>query len=51
MELLTQQEIDDPDRKEQEYSAKEAFDSMDIDDYEKDDDIDGTMEALDGYED
>jgi hypothetical protein len=51
MELLNQQEIDDPDKKEQEYSAKEAFDSMDIDDYEKDDDIDGTMEALDGYED
>ena len=51
MELLTQQEIDDPDRKETEYSAKEASDSMDIDDYEKDDDIDGTMEALDGYED
>lgn len=51
MELLTQQEIDDPDKKEEEYSAQEAFDSLDIDDYEKDDDIDGTMEALDGYED
>ena len=49
-ELLTQQEIDDPDKKEESYSAQEAFDSLDIDDYEKDDDIDGTAEALDGYE-
>jgi hypothetical protein len=49
-ELLTQQEIDDPDKKEQEYSAQEAFDSLDIDDYDRDDDIDGAAEALDGYE-
>ncbi len=49
-ELLTQQEIDDPDKKEESYSAQEAFDSLDIDDYEQDDDIDGTAEALDGYE-
>jgi hypothetical protein len=49
-ELLTQQEIDDPDRKEEEYSAQEAFDSLDIDDYEKNDDFDGAAEALDGYE-
>jgi hypothetical protein len=49
-ELLTQQEIDDPEKKEESYSAQEAFDSLDIDDYEKDDDIDGTAEALDGYE-
>jgi hypothetical protein len=51
MELLTQQEIDDPEKKEKEYDAKEEFDSLDIDDYEKDDDIDGSFEALDGYED
>jgi hypothetical protein len=49
-ELLTQQEIDDPDKKDQYYSEQEAFDSLDIDDYERDDDIDGTAEALDGYE-
>ena len=49
-ELLSQQEIDDPDKKDELYSTQEAFDSLDIDDYEKDDDIDGTAEALDGYE-
>jgi len=49
-ELLTQHEIDDPDKKEQVYSEQEAIDSLDIDDYDKDDDIDGTAEALDGYE-
>ena len=49
-ELLTQQEIDDPDKKDQNYTEQEAFDSLDIDDYEHDDDIDGAAEALDGYE-
>ena len=49
-ELLTQQEINDPEKKDELYSAQEAFDSLDIDDYEKDDDIDETAEALDGYE-
>ena len=49
-ELLTQQEIDDPDKKDQVYSEQEAFDSLDIDDYEQDDDVDGAAEALDGYE-
>lgn len=49
-ELLTQEEIDDPARKEAEYDANEAFDSLDIDDYEQDDDIDGSAEALDGFE-
>jgi hypothetical protein len=50
-ELLTQQEIDDPNKKEELYSTQEAFDALDIDDYEQDDDIDGMAEALDGYED
>jgi hypothetical protein len=45
-ELLSQEEIDDPERKEQEYDAQEAFDSLDIDDYEINDDIDNSMEAL-----
>ena len=49
-ELLTQQEIDDPLQEEEQYSNEEAKNSLDIDDYEVDDDIDGTMEALDGYE-
>jgi hypothetical protein len=54
-ELLTQNEIDDPDKKEEEYSLKEASDAFDIDDYvdeedKKYDDIDNTIEALDGYE-
>jgi hypothetical protein len=54
-ELLTKEEIDDPDRKESEYSNKEANDALDIDDYGDDDegkyeDIDNSAEALDGYE-
>ena len=49
-ELLTQQEIDDPEKKDELYSSQEALDSLDIDDYEQDDDVDGTAEALDGYE-
>jgi hypothetical protein len=49
-ELLTKQEIDDKEKKEENYSAQEAFDSLDIDDYEQDDDIDGAAEALDGFE-
>uniref|UniRef100_A0A6C0DA89 Uncharacterized protein n=1 Tax=viral metagenome TaxID=1070528 RepID=A0A6C0DA89_9ZZZZ len=47
-ELVTSQEIDDEKVKEQNYDAQEAFDSLDIDDYDQDDDIDGNMEALDG---
>ncbi len=50
-ELMTQQEIDDPNRKEEEYDSKEAKDAMDIDDYDAEgDDYDGREEALDGYE-
>jgi hypothetical protein len=49
-ELMTQKEIDDPDKKDQDYSNKEAQTSLDIDDYDVDDDIDGTAEALDGFE-
>ena len=49
---MTQEEIDDPDAKEQMYTQLEAFDSLDIDDYEpnEDFDIDNSFEALDGYE-
>lgn len=49
-ELMTQQEIDDPNKKEEEYDNKEAMDSLDIDDYENDDDFEGNAEALDGFE-
>ena len=54
-ELLTQSEIDDPDKKEEEYNVKEATYALDIDDYsdeedKKYDDIDNSVEALDGYE-
>jgi hypothetical protein len=54
-ELLTQQEIDDPNKKGDEYSAQEASESFDVDDYgdEEDakyDDIDVNTEAFDGYE-
>ena len=49
-ELFAEGEIDENKIKENNYDAQEAKDSMDIDDYEVDDDIDGTMEALDGYE-
>lgn len=42
----------DPDAKiindEQNYDAQEIIDAFDIDDYEKDDDIDGNIEAFDG---
>ena len=36
--------------KEANYDAQEAHDAFDVDDYEVDDDIDGTAEAFDGYE-
>ena len=51
-ELLTQQEIDDPDKKETDYSNQEALNSLDIDDYEQgaDDEIEAAAEALDGFE-
>ena len=51
-ELLNNKEIDEQQTKEKDSNidAKEAEQSMDIDDYEVDDDIDGTMEAYDGYE-
>lgn len=49
-ELMTQQEIDDPNKKEEDYDNKEAMESLDIDDYENDEDNEGYMEALDGFE-
>jgi hypothetical protein len=49
-ELFAEGEIDENKIKENNYDAQEAKDSLDIDDYEVDDDIDGAAEALDGYE-
>ena len=54
-ELLTKQEIDDPENKDVEYTNKEENESLDIDDYGDNEDgqyedIDETIEALDGYE-
>ena len=48
-ELLTNQEAEDKKDKEKDenYDAQQAFESLDIDDYDVDDDYDGAMEALD----
>jgi hypothetical protein len=45
-EILNQEELNDPEKKEKDYSMEEAFNSLDIDDYEINDDIDGSIEAL-----
>ena len=50
-ELLSKEEIDDPDKKEQNITSNEELNALDIDDYEVNDDIDESAEALDGYED
>jgi hypothetical protein len=48
---LTQDEIDDPEQKEANYDEQEAKDSLDIDDYEINDDEDGAIETLHGDDD
>ena len=50
-ELLSKEEIDNPDRKEQLITDNEELNALDIDDYDIDDDIDNSAEALDGYDD
>jgi hypothetical protein len=47
-ELLSQQEIDDPNKKEEQYSTNEELNSLDIDDYDKDDEFDDAAEVLNG---
>ena len=47
-ELLNSQEIND--NEEEKYDEEEAVVSLDIDDYEVNDDIDDRIEALDGYD-
>lgn len=47
-EILSQDEIDDPEKKEKEYNLDEEKNSLDIDDYEVNDDIDESVEAF-GY--
>ena len=51
-ELLNNKEINDKEDREtnENIDTKEGFESIDIDDYEIDDDIDNSMEALDGGE-
>jgi hypothetical protein len=49
-ELVNIQEIDEEKVKEQNEDLREEKDAFDVDDYEVDDDIDGTAEAFDGYE-
>lgn len=48
IKLSESQEIDDEKIKEENYTAKEEMTALDIDDYDNDDDIDESMEALDG---
>jgi hypothetical protein len=49
-ELLSQQEIEDPNKKEDLENAHEELDAVDIDDYEKTDDIDDFAETFDNNE-
>ena len=49
-ELVNVQDIDEEKIKEQNEDLQEEKDAFDIDDYEVDDDIDGTAEAFDGFE-
>ena len=49
-ELLSQQEIEDPNKKEELENAREELDAIDIDDYEKTDDIDDFAETFDNNE-
>jgi hypothetical protein len=50
-ELITKEEIDNPNKHEQIITDNEELNALDIDDYEINDDIDESAEALDGYED
>jgi hypothetical protein len=47
-ELLNKEEIDDPERQDNKYDEEQAKDSLDIDDYDVDDDIDEVGEMMDG---
>lgn len=49
-ELVNVQDIDEDKVKEQNEDAREEMEAFDVDDYEVDDDIDGSAEAFDGYE-
>jgi hypothetical protein len=49
-ELVNSQDIDEEKVKQENEDAKEVHDSLDVDDYEVDDDIDGAAEAFDGFE-
>jgi hypothetical protein len=49
-ELMSIEEINNPDRVNEIYDDNEAKDSYDIDEYEPNDDLDDYMEALDGFD-
>ena len=49
-ELLSQQEIEDPNKKEEIENAREELDAVDIDDYDRTDDIDDFAETFDNNE-
>jgi len=49
-ELLTKEELDNPEKKEEAYDEQEAQDAFDIDDYDDNDDIQESAEVFDGYE-
>jgi hypothetical protein len=49
-ELVTVDELNNPDTINDIYDSIEAKDSLDIDDYEQNEDLDDYMEALDGFE-
>ena len=46
-ELINADEVNEDKIKEDNYNAREELDAFDVDDYEVDDDIDGTAEAFD----
>jgi hypothetical protein len=50
-ELLSQKEIDDPDKEDEKYTNIEEATSLDMDDYEINDEEDEAVEALHGFDD
>jgi len=46
LDLIVDDEAKEQEKKEANYDAQEAFDSLDIDDYENDGDVDESMQAL-----
>lgn len=49
-ELVSKEELENPEKKEEAYDEQEAQDAFDIDDYDDNDDIQESAEVFDGYE-